>query len=299
MSSTRPGMAGRTCVVTGSTSGIGRATARGLAALGAHVIVHGRDARRTVAARDEIARATGNDAVESVVADLSRVDAVRALAAELLERLPRLHVLVSNAAVLPAERQGTADGLEMQLAVNHLAPFALTRLLLPRLQASAPARVVVVASQVEASGRLDFDDLQRDRGYDHLDAYAQSKLANVLFTYELARRLGDAEAAVTVNCLHPGVIATNLLADYNRHPRALGFTLRLTHPGPEDGARSSIRLASAPELEGVTGRYFREGRVATSSPASRDRELARRLWTVSSQLTGLPAEPVALTLSEL
>ena len=287
-----PSLAGRTCVVTGATSGIGRATAWELAKLGARTFVVGRDAARARRTRNEIARATGNDEIEFVVADLSSTASVRGLATELLARAPRLDILVNNAATLPRSRQTTVDGLEMQLAVNHLASYALTRLLLPRLIATAPARIINVASQVESWGRIDFGDLQRERGYDHLDAYAQSKLANVLFTYELARRLEGTR--VTANCLHPGVIATKLLADFNGRPRALGFALRFTHPGPEAGARTSVRLAADPMLAGVTGRYFRDGREAQSSPASYDVALARRLWDVSAQLVGLPTEPAGV-----
>jgi NAD(P)-dependent dehydrogenase (short-subunit alcohol dehydrogenase family) len=173
----------------------------------------------------------------------------------------------------------------MTFALNHLAPFLLTSLVLDRLRSSAPARVVVVASQVEARGAIHFEDLQLERGYQPLVAYDQSKLANVLFTYELARRLAGTQ--VTANCLHPGVIATNLLADYMGKSRLLGGKLNaLTYPGPKKGAETSIRLASDPELEGVSGKYFKPEGLAESSRSSHDPELARRLWEVSERLTG-------------
>jgi NAD(P)-dependent dehydrogenase (short-subunit alcohol dehydrogenase family) len=282
---------GKVCVVTGASSGIGKETALGLAKLGAALILVCRDAGRGAAAAGEIRRRTRGAAVEVVLGDLSSQAAVRRIADEIKARHERLHVLVNNAGLITTgtARQVTVDGLELQLAVNHLAPFLLTHLLLDRLRAGAAARIVVVASQVESRGKIDFDDLQSARGdYDPMRAYCQSKLANVLFTYELARRLGGSK--VTANCLHPGVIATNLLSDYLGRPRAMGFISQLSHPGPEKGAKTSILLASDPSLEGVSGKYFREEREAQSSPGSRDPAVARRLWTVSCELSGLPVD---------
>jgi NAD(P)-dependent dehydrogenase (short-subunit alcohol dehydrogenase family) len=278
-------MAERVCLVTGATSGIGRETALGLAEGGATVIVAARDAARARELCAEIGRRTGR-AAESVVADLSSQADVRRLAAEVRARHDKLHVLINNAAVITRRRTTTVDGLETQLAVNHLAPFLLTHLLRDALEAAGDARVVNVASQVEARGVVDFDDLGRERRpYERLDAYSQSKLGNVLFTYELARRLEGTR--VTANCLHPGVIGTNLLVAFEGRPAPLRFLTRRGRPGPKEGARTSLFVATSPTLERVSGRYFRDCAEASSSPRSRDPELAARLWRESERLTGL------------
>lgn len=273
----------KTCVVTGASAGIGKETALGLARLGARVAIVCRDRDRGAAAVAET-RAAGSPRVELFLADLSLQDDVRRLAGQLVERLARIDVLLHNAGVVMRERVVTRDGIEATLAVNHLAPFLLTQLL--RAKIEAPARIVVVASQVEARGRIDFGDLSFARTpYDPLAAYYQSKLANVLFTYELTRRLRDTD--ITANCLHPGVIATNLLCDYMGRPRVMSKVHRLTHPGPKEGAQVSLKLATDPALTGVSGRYFRPEGEGASSKQSYDPELARRLWEVSEQLTGL------------
>ena len=273
----------KTCVVTGASAGIGKETALGLARLGARVAIVCRDRDRGAAAVAET-RAAGSPQVELFLADLSLQDDVRRLAGQLVERLARIDVLLHNAGVVMRERVVTRDGIEATLAVNHLAPFLLTQLL--RAKIEAPARIVVVASQVEARGRIDFGDLSFARTpYDPLAAYYQSKLANVLFTYELTRRLRDTD--ITANCLHPGVIATNLLCDYMGRPRVMSKVHRLTHPGPKEGAQVSLKLATDPALTGVSGRYFRPEGEGASSKQSYDPELARRLWEVSEQLTGL------------
>jgi len=275
----------KTCVVTGASSGIGKHTALGLARQGARLALLGRDPKRTAAAADECRRA-GSSRVDVFVADLSMQAEVRRLGDQLLERLESIHVLLHNAGVVMPTRRLTVDGVEATLAINHLAPFLLTQRLLDRVVASAPARIVVVASQVESRGRIDFDDLQLERQrYVPLTAYDRSKLANVLFTYELARRLKDTD--VTVNCLHPGVIATNLLCDYMGRPRLMSRVNRLKHPGPETGAQTSIRLATDPALEGTSGKYFRPDGESPSSKQSYDTETARRLWEVSEQLTAV------------
>jgi NAD(P)-dependent dehydrogenase (short-subunit alcohol dehydrogenase family) len=277
---------GRVCLVTGATSGIGRETAIGLAERGAKVIVAGRDharGRETVA---EIAQRTGRRDAEHVVADLSSQAEVRRLAAELRAKHERLHVLVNNAGVITPKRATTVDGIETQLAVNHLAPFLLTHLLLDVLKASAPARIVNVSSQVERLGVVDFDDLGRERRpYERLDAYNQSKLANVLFTTELARRLTGTN--VTANCLHPGVIGTNLLVAYEGRSAPLRFLTRRGRPGPKEGAATSLFVATSPTLEGVSGKYFRESAESRPSPRAQDAAVAARLWEVSEKLTGL------------
>jgi len=235
--------------------------------------------------------------IDVVRADLSRQQEVRALARAVRNRYEALHVLISCAGVITRTREVTVDGVECQLAVNHLAPFLLTHLLLDRLASSVPARIVIVASQVESAGRFDFGDLQMERAYDPLEAYARSKLANVLFTYELARRL--ARSAITVNCLHPGVVGTNLLDRYVGRPWPFSLVNRLRSKTPREGARPLVQLATAPELATVTGRYFHEGRETSSSARSYDLALAQQLWNVSRHLTGIseasltPAPPSA------
>jgi NAD(P)-dependent dehydrogenase (short-subunit alcohol dehydrogenase family) len=279
-------MNGRVCLVTGSTSGIGRETAAGLAERGATVIVHGRDALRGREAVAEIERRSGRRDVALVVADLSSQADVRRLAAEAGQKHGKLHVLVNNAAVITPRRATTVDGFEMQLAVNHLAPFLLTHLLLDVLKASAPARVINVSSQAERMGVVDFDDLGREkRPYERLDAYNQSKLANILFTTELARRLDG--TSVTANSLHPGVIGTNLLVAYEGRPSLLKFMTYRGRPTPKDGAATSLFVATSPELERVSGKYFRESAEARPSPKAQDAAVAARLWELSAKLTGV------------
>jgi NAD(P)-dependent dehydrogenase (short-subunit alcohol dehydrogenase family) len=280
-------MAGRTVLVTGGTGGIGRATALGLAALGAHLAITGRDRARTEAAARAV-RAAGGGRVDAFVADLSSQAAVRRLADEVLQRLPRLDVLVNNVGGYWDTRHVTADGLERTFALNHLAPFLLTTLLLDRLERSAPARVVTVASHAQAMGRIDFDDLQGEQSYSGARAYNQSKLANVLFTYELARRLQG--TSVTANALHPGVVSTSFGADDpSGIQRWLVPFLRPFMKSPAQGAATSIHVASAPDLAPVTGRFFAKSQPKRSSKRSYDETSAARLWQVSAELVGLTA----------
>jgi NAD(P)-dependent dehydrogenase (short-subunit alcohol dehydrogenase family) len=280
-------MAGRTVLVTGGTGGIGRATALGLAAMGAHLAITGRDRGSTQGAAGEL-RAAGGGQVEVFVADLSIQSQVRRLAEEALQRLSRIDVLVNNVGGHWSTRHVTADGLERTFALNHLAPFLLTNLLLDRLQHSAPARVVTVSSNAHAQGRIDFDDLQGERSYSGARAYSQSKLANVLFTYELARRLPA--TSVTANALHPGVTRTSFGAeDPGGVQRLLVPLMRPFMKAPAQGAATSIHLASAPDLEQVTGRYFANSKPKRSSKRSYDEAAAARLWRVSADLVGLTA----------
>ena len=282
-------MAGRTVLVTGATSGIGRATALGLATMGAHVAITGRDRGRTEDAAREISAAGGMN-VDVFVADLSSQAQVRRLASEVLDGLPRIDVLVNNVGGYWSTRHVTADGLERTFALNHLAPFLLTNLLLAQLERNAPARVVTVASNAHATGRIDFDDLQGERSYSGGRAYGQSKLANVLFTYHLARRLHG--CAVTANALHPGLVRTSFGAeDPARIQRLLVPLLRPVMKSPAQGAATSIHLASVPELEQVSGRYFANRRPTRSSTRSYDQAVAARLWDVSAELVGLTAAP--------
>jgi retinol dehydrogenase 14 len=280
-------MAGRTVLVTGGTAGIGRATALGLATMGAHLAITGRDRGRAEDAAGEI-RAAGGGQVGVFVADLSSQAEVRRLADEVLQSLPRIDVLINNVGGYWNTRHVTADGLERTFALNHLAPFLLTNLLLDRLQQSAPARVVTVSSNAHAQGRIDFDDLQGERSYSGAQAYSKSKLANVLFTYELARRLPA--TSVTANALHPGVTRTSFGAeDPGGVQRLLVPLMRPFMKAPAQGAATSIHLASAPDLEQVTGRYFANSKPKRSSKRSYDEAAAARLWRVSADLVGLTA----------
>jgi retinol dehydrogenase-14 len=277
-------MAGRTVLVTGGTGGIGRATALGLAGMGANVAITGRDATRAEDAAREIRAATGAQ-VEVFLADHSSQADVRRLADEMLKRLTRVDVLVNNVGGYWNTRHATVDGLERTLAVNHLAAFLLTDLLLALLQQSDRARVVTVASHAHAQGRIDFDDLQAEHAYSGARAYNQSKLASVLFTYELARRLRG--SGVTSNAVHPGVVSTAFGADDpGRTQRVLVPVLRPFMKSVERGAATSIHVASAPQLQGVTGCYFTNSQPHKSSRRSHDRNAARKLWHASADLVG-------------
>jgi NAD(P)-dependent dehydrogenase (short-subunit alcohol dehydrogenase family) len=280
-------MTGRTVLLTGGSGGIGRATALGLAAIGAHLAITGRDRGRTEDAAREI-RAAGSGQVDVFVADLSCLSQVRRLACEVLQSLPRIDVLVNNAGGYWNTRHVTADGLERTFALNHLAPFLLTNLLLDRLKDSAPARVVTVSSSVQAIGRIDFKDLQGERSYSGARAYNQSKLANVLFTYELARKLQA--TSVTANALHPGVVRTSFGAeDPGGVQRLIIPFVRPFMKAAGRGAATSIHLVSAPDLEQVTGRYFVSSKPRRSSRRSYDQAATARLWQVSADLAGLTA----------
>jgi retinol dehydrogenase-14 len=283
-----PLMAGKSVLVTGGTGGIGKATAAGLAALGARVGITGRDPARTEAAAAGIRAAPGSPAVDAFAADLSVQAGVRRLAAQVLGTYPRLDVLVNNVGGFWAHRHVTADGLERTFALNHLAPFLLTNLLLDRLTASAPARIVTVSSAAHASGRIDFDDLQGERNYSGQRAYSQSKLANVMFTYELARRLEG--TGVTATVLHPGVVRSSFGAeDQAAHMTVMIRVGRLVMKTPAQGAGTPIYLASSPEVEGITSRYYANRKPKTSSKASHDTTAAARLWQASAGLAGMTA----------
>ena len=279
-------LTGKTVLVTGGTGGIGLATAAGLAGLGARVGIVGRDAGRARAAAERIRTGATGSEVDVFIADVSSQREVQRLAGQVLAAYPRLDVLVNNVGGYWATRHATEDGLERTFAVNHLAPFLLTHLLLDRLRSSAPARVVTVSSGAQAMGRIDFDDLQGERSYSGQRAYNQSKLANVLFTYELARRLEG--SGVTANVLHPGVVRTAFGQEDSRGwMRLMLPVVRPFMKTPERGAETSIYLASSPEVEGVSGRYFANSKPKTSSRASYDTAAARRLWEVSAGLVGL------------
>jgi NAD(P)-dependent dehydrogenase (short-subunit alcohol dehydrogenase family) len=280
-------MTGKTVLVTGATNGIGEATARGLAAMGARVFVHGRNPAKGAAVVEAIKAATRNPAVEFVGADFGSLSEVRAMTQEMLRRAPKLDVLVNNAGRGQIKRTVTKDGFEAMFGVNHLAPFLLTNLLLGRIKENTPARVVVVASTAHWGPQLDFDDLNVERRFNIRRAYHRSKLANMLFARVLAKRL--AGTGVTVNALHPGVVRTGIaLEGAPAVLRVLGQTL--IHPfliSPEEGAKTSIYLASAPEVASVTGGYFDKCKAAPQSAESQDDAAAEKLWAVSEKLVGL------------
>lgn len=285
MTTPNTSMNGKVCMVTGATSGIGQVTALALAQRGATVIAVGRSQEKSAALVEQIERQTGSTTVEYMLADLSSQQEIRRLAQQFQGRYQRLDVLVNNAGGLFISRQQSVDGIEMTFALNHLSYFLLTNLLLDTLKASAPSRIVNVASDAHESARLDFDDLQGQRRYSGIQAYGRSKLANILFTYELARRL--AGTGVTVNTLHPGVVATNFGANNGRLARVLRRVANLVSISPDQGAQTSIYLATSPDVEGVTGQYFVKQKAVPSSKASYDKAAAERLWRVSEELTGL------------
>ena len=272
-------------LVTGANSGIGKATARQLAERGAHVVMVCRNRERGEPARQDIIEATGSGTVDLLTADFESQEQVRDLAADVKRGYDRLDVLINNAGLYLPTRGETEDGIEVTWAVNHLAPFLLTHLLLDRLKASAPARIVNVSSNSHYGSRIHFDDPGLREGYSLQKAYGQSKLANVLFTYELARRL--AGTGVTANALHPGVVATRI---WNRSWDPISLIMRplkLFLTSPEKSARAVVRLAVDPDVEGVSGKYFDQMQEKRSSRVSYDEAAARRLWDLSERMTGL------------
>ncbi len=282
-------MIGKTCLVTGANSGIGKEIARGLAAEGARVLMVARSPERGEAARAEVAESTDNDSVELLLCDLSSQRQVRGLADEVLERCGELHVLVNNAGLTLGERTLTEDGIEATFAINHLAPFLLTEFLRERLVASAPARVVTVASDAHRGSKIDFEDPSGERKFSSWGAYGQSKLANILFTSELARRLDGTD--VTATCLHPGVVRTGFGRQGPAFVRAFLMVAGVFLLTPERGADTAIWLAASSEVDGASGGYYVKRRLAEPSRNARDPESARRLWRLSERLTGLqPAD---------
>ena len=287
-------MSDTVCVITGANSGIGKAAATELARLGAHVVMvcrdegRGRDAQTEIQAAAETAHPSREDAVDLHIADLSVQAEVYRLGETLRTDYDRLDVLVNNAGVFLESRQETVDGIEATLAVNHLAPFLLTHLVLPRIRETAgragEARIITVSSEAHRGTSIDFDDLNAETGYNALHAYAQSKLANIFFTHELSRRLQD--EGVLVNAVHPGVVNTNMW-------RGSGWISRIArlfswlYKRPEEGARSVVYLAASPEVKGATGQYFKETEIVNPSPEAYDEKAERRLWEVSRKMTGL------------
>ena len=281
-------MKDKICVVTGASGGIGLETAKALARQGAHVIITARSDEKGRAARAAISAAAPNAKVEYLVADFASLDAVRGLAETLRRTTPHIDVLINNAGLIEPKRVLSADGLEMTFAVNHLAPFLLTNLLLDKLKEAPPisggGRVVTVASTAHYGARIHFNDPGLAHGYRFMKAYGQSKLANILFTRELALRL--AGSAVTANCLHPGVVATGIA---HRHwLTKVGWKfLTPFMMSAADGAKTSVYLATAPEVAHISGEYFSHCRIANSSAAAKDMAAARRLWDMSEKMVGL------------
>jgi len=282
----------KTVVVTGGNNGIGLETAVGLAGLGAHVVITARNQAKGEAALADIKKRSGSDDIELMLADFASLESIRGFAEKFKANHDRLDVLVNNAGGINTSRSETLDGFETTFGVNHLGYFLVTNLLLDLIKASAPARVVSVSSgaHLRAKG-MNFDDLNAEQGYSGMGVYGKSKLANVLFTYELARRLEG--SGVTANCLHPGVVRSGF-GQNNGGLIAIVFKAAYTLMTPftksnAQGAATSIHLATSPDVEGVTGKYFADSKETPSSAASHDEEAARRLWKLSEKMTGLAA----------
>ena len=274
-------MKGKVVLITGGTSGIGRATAIELARLGTTVVFTTRDQTRGEIAKKEIREVSGSENVQSIVCDLASFDSIRGCATEFRSRFPRLDVLINNAGTWDFKRRETVDGVERAFAVNFLAPFLLTNLMLDLLKQSAPSRIINVASALHR-GKVNFDDIEFKRHYSGFRAYSQSKLCLILFTRLLSKRLEG--TGVTVNCVHPGMVKSNLGRDSGLVMR---FFFRLLGSSPERGARTSVYLASSPEVDGVTGEYFSNRTAQRSSRESYDMETAERLWKLAEAYVGL------------
>ena len=276
-------MNGKICMITGANSGIGKSTALGLAKMGATILMVCRNTDKGKAAMDEIVKISGNESVDLMIADLSSQKSIRRLAQEFKERYKNLHALVNNAGLIIGKRSMTQDGIEATFALNHLAYFTLTDLLLDTLKDSAPSRIVNVSSEAHRRSNINFDDLGGEKRYREYIAYGQSKLANILFTYELARRLEG--SGVSVNCLQPGFVRSNFGESSSGLFR---FGVRLAKPfsiSPEKGAETPIYLASSPEVEGISGKYFIKKKETRSSEETYDEEAAKRLWEISAEMT--------------
>jgi retinol dehydrogenase 12 len=290
-------MVGQVCMVTGATAGIGRVTAYRLAKRGASVVLVGRNVAKCRATVSEIRQETGNGQVDYLLADLAAQAAVHALAAEFCERYERLDVLINNVGALFMSRQESPDGIEMTFALNHLSYFLLTHLLMDPLHAAVGARIINVTSANHQGARLNFADLEAHHRYSGFAVYGRSKLANLLFTYELARRLEG--SGITANAVHPGLVATNFA---NNNGWLTRFVVRvLLHRvalSPEEGAHTSVYLATSPEVKDVSGCYFIQQKPAASSPESHDSNAARKLWQVSEQMTAISSPEFGLAPAE-
>ncbi len=286
-------MDGKVVMVTGGSWGIGKETVKGLASLGVQVVSVCRDRARCEAAIGEVRRVTGGGTIEMMMADLSSQDDVHKLAQEFKAHHERLDVLINNAAIVPRRRQETVDGIEMQLAVNHLAPFLLTHLLLDVLVWSSPSRIITLSSGTHRRGRIDLDDIQAERGYRGMRRYSATKLMNILFTRGLARRLEG--TGVTANAMTPGFIHSGLSRDFSALSRGMVWLLA---GRPEEGGRKTVYLASSPDVEDVTGVYFKDNRITPPADIATDDDLAERLWRVSEELTSISSDELVSKCSE-
>lgn len=281
---------GKKCLVTGATSGIGKVTARELASLGAHVIIVSRNEEKCKKTIREIQQDIGKRALEYYVADLSVQREIRDLVDRFAEQHDSLDVLINNAGALFTSRKESADGIEMTLALNHLNYFLLTNLLLGHLKNAPSARIINVASAAHQGATIDFEDLQKEKKYSGMNVYGQSKLANILFTYELDRRLQDED--ITVNAMHPGFVGSNFGKNNGGLLKLAMSIMHIFARSPEEGADTVIHLASSPKVQDISGKYFMDKRQKRSSEESYDEEVAEHLWKVSEELTGL-SESVA------
>jgi NAD(P)-dependent dehydrogenase (short-subunit alcohol dehydrogenase family) len=274
------------CIVTGANTGIGKNTALGLASAGASVILVCRNLDRGEIAKNIIEEKTGNKSLYLYEADLSSQESIRELVAKIKANFDAIDVLINNASLLSRYDTFTEEGFEVQLAVNYLAYYLLTRLLLSQLKKGSPSRIINVASNAHFRAKLDLDYLVHHRSFSKPHIYSKTKLADILFTYELSRRIKSNK--ILVNALHPGVVATNMLADYFRIPRILKYILRLISLSPVDGAKTSLYLATSAEVVDITGKYFVNKQIRASSQQSYNQSVAKRLWDISAQFTELP-----------
>ena len=279
-------MNGKVCLVTGGTNGIGKATAQALAKMGATVVIVGRDAQKAALVSKEIQESSGNPNVDWLLADLSSQQDIRRIASEFKNKYSKLHVLINNAGGTFMTRQLSVDGIEMTFSLNHLAYFLLTNLLLDTMLASSPARIINVSSDAHSGGKIEFDNLQGERSYSGIGPYGNSKLANILFTNELARRLEG--TGVTVNALHPGLVSTGF---GKNNPgllmKIMGVVIPLIARSPEEGAETSIYLVSSPAVQNITGKYFVDCKVTQPAPQATDSAVAKKLWDVSAEMVHL------------
>jgi NAD(P)-dependent dehydrogenase (short-subunit alcohol dehydrogenase family) len=275
-------MKGKTCLITGANSGIGKVMALEIAKRGANVVMVCRSRESGEAVKSEIVRESGNESVELMLADLSSMKQVRDLAVEFRQKHDKLHVLINNAALWPTKKIMTSEGLETQFAINHLSHFLLTNLLLDIIKSSAPARIINTSSGLHKRAKIDFDNLQAEKRYKHMRVYGQTKLENVLFTKELSRRLSG--TGVTVNSFTPGMASTNLGRYMSGGAQ---WFMRHFSKSAEKGASTGVYLATSPEVEGVTGKYFGNSKEMGYNKIGDDVEIAKRLWKVSEELSGL------------